>query len=540
MDIKSLHQQMHRVAEVYENQSVFVTGASGFLGKVLVEKLLYSTNVKNIYCLIRPLKGHPAKERLEKMLHSPIYDRIRQTDVQLFQKLIAVSGDLMHEDLGLSENEMTQICENVSIVFHCAATVKFDEILRVSVQMNLIGTQRLLALCHKIKNLISVVHASTAYANCNLQKTQEKVYTPPVQPQQLVQAIEWMTDETLHTVTPQLLGKRPNTYTFTKALAETQLLEDAKDLPVIILRPSIIGAIWREPLPGWTDNLNGPTGIFAAVGKGVLTNMCGSGNSKADIIPVDICSNAMIVAAAHRARTNYTEIPVIHCTSGTLNTLKWGKILNLLQKFYCVYPLDQCSRPPSTYFHTSRKLFMLNFYYKHYLPAHVLDLAYKAAGKKPSFVRIYGKVWKMVETLHYFTTRGWEFEAKNILDLWDSLDGEDQKVFNFDIRQVNWDDYLFDYIMGVKVYLLKENIDNLPAARNNLARLKQVNLYWNAGIWAILIRLFAWKRTRTQKWSMWFLGFMTTYIFQNYDFRPAVHMKSLEEYKRTAALVKSF
>ena len=73
-----------------------------------------------------------------------------------------------------------------------------------------------------------------------------------------------MPDDMINTVTPQLLGKRPNTYTFTKALAETQLLEDAKDLPVIIIRPSIIGAMWREPLPGWTDNLNGPTGIFTA------------------------------------------------------------------------------------------------------------------------------------------------------------------------------------------------------------------------------------------------------------------------------------
>uniref|UniRef100_A0A0R3QI14 Fatty acyl-CoA reductase n=1 Tax=Brugia timori TaxID=42155 RepID=A0A0R3QI14_9BILA len=61
-----------------------------------------------------------------------------------------------------------------------------------------------------------------------------------------------------------LLGKRPNTYTLTKALAEVQLMEDARRLPVIIVRPSIIGAMWRDPLPGWTDNYNGPTGIFAA------------------------------------------------------------------------------------------------------------------------------------------------------------------------------------------------------------------------------------------------------------------------------------
>lgn len=57
---------LNSVADVYTDRCVFVTGASGFLGKVLVEKLLYSTNVKSIYVLIRPLKGHPAKEYWKK------------------------------------------------------------------------------------------------------------------------------------------------------------------------------------------------------------------------------------------------------------------------------------------------------------------------------------------------------------------------------------------------------------------------------------------------------------------------------------------
>lgn len=59
----------------------------------------------------------------------------------------------MEESLGLSPADEKLLCEVVSIVFHCAATVKFDEILRVSVQMNVIGTQRLVALCHKMSKL---------------------------------------------------------------------------------------------------------------------------------------------------------------------------------------------------------------------------------------------------------------------------------------------------------------------------------------------------------------------------------------------------
>lgn len=143
-----------RVAEIFDDQSVFVTGFSGFLGKVLVEKILFSTNVKKVYVLIRPLKGHSPHERLEKILQSPIYDRIRTTDDKILQKLVPVVGDLMNENLGLCDEDIQEISENVSIVFHCAATVKFDEILRVSVQMNLIGTKELIKLCHKMDKLI--------------------------------------------------------------------------------------------------------------------------------------------------------------------------------------------------------------------------------------------------------------------------------------------------------------------------------------------------------------------------------------------------
>lgn len=82
----------------------------------------------------------------------------------------------------------------------------------------------------------------------------------------------------------------------------------------------------------------------------------------------------------------YTDIPVMHCASGTLNPLKWEKVVNYLQKMYINYPLDDCSRVPSTYFHESRKLFMVNFYAKHYIPAHLLDIFYRITGNKPKYV----------------------------------------------------------------------------------------------------------------------------------------------------------
>ena len=64
-----------------------------------------------------------------------------------------------------------------------------------------------------------------------------------------------MTDEQLELLTPSLIQDFPNTYTWTKSLAECLLQNEAKDLPVSILRPSIVGAAYKEPLPVWQTDI---------------------------------------------------------------------------------------------------------------------------------------------------------------------------------------------------------------------------------------------------------------------------------------------
>lgn len=79
----------------------------------------------------------------------------------------------------------------------------------------------------------------------------------------------------------------------------------------------------------------------------------------------------------------------MHCASGTINPLKWERIVNYLQKMYLQNPLDECYRVPSTQFHSNKKSFTINFYLKHYIPAHLVDLAYRTVGKKPRLVNFY-------------------------------------------------------------------------------------------------------------------------------------------------------
>lgn len=59
--------------EWYRGRSVFITGATGFMGKVLIEKLLYSyTDIKNIYILIRSKRGRTPDQRIEDMWKLPV------------------------------------------------------------------------------------------------------------------------------------------------------------------------------------------------------------------------------------------------------------------------------------------------------------------------------------------------------------------------------------------------------------------------------------------------------------------------------------
>lgn len=59
--------------EWYKGRSVFITGATGFMGKVLMEKLLYSyPDIKTIYILIRSKRGRTAEQRIDDMWKLPV------------------------------------------------------------------------------------------------------------------------------------------------------------------------------------------------------------------------------------------------------------------------------------------------------------------------------------------------------------------------------------------------------------------------------------------------------------------------------------
>ena len=184
-------------------------------------------------------------------------------------------------------------------MFHCAATVRFDEDLSKALTMNVSAVSFIISLCKKMKQLESLVHVSTAYCHCQRPHIEEKSYPPPMEPNQALSLLESLDTKILDSpsFTKMLIGERPNTYTFTKALAEELIMSEARELPVCIVRPSIVLSTWRDPMPGWVDNLNGPTGLFLIAGIGVMRTAVIHEDLQTDGVPVDTCANLTLAAA---------------------------------------------------------------------------------------------------------------------------------------------------------------------------------------------------------------------------------------------------
>lgn len=240
------------ISEFYADREILITGASGFLGKTLLEKLLRScSKIKRIFLLIRPSKGKSVDERLQEMMKSQLFDTLRRKESDFLTKLIPIEGEISKIGLGISPADLDKL-KNVSIIFHVAATVKFDEHLRDAVLINTRGTREILELALKLKNLKVFCHVSTAFTNATKDKeiVEEKLYQPLMDWRKMIKICENYDDDTLDPLNEHFLNGSPNTYVFTKNLAEHVVNDYSEKIKSVIVRPSVVLNSIREPIPG--------------------------------------------------------------------------------------------------------------------------------------------------------------------------------------------------------------------------------------------------------------------------------------------------
>lgn len=153
------------IPEFFDSKDIFITGASGFMGKVLIEKLLRSCpKINQIFILIREKKGKNINERLEMIKSVPLFITLKESNPEALEKIVPLNGDVSLVKFGLSEADFERM-KNVSVIFHVAASVRFDDNLKFATLLNTRGTREVMRFAESLKNIKVVLHTSTTYSN---------------------------------------------------------------------------------------------------------------------------------------------------------------------------------------------------------------------------------------------------------------------------------------------------------------------------------------------------------------------------------------
>ncbi|RZC41503.1 fatty acyl-CoA reductase 1 [Asbolus verrucosus] len=488
--------QKSTISEFYSSRHILVTGATGFMGKVLIEKLLRSCpKLSTIYLLVRPKKGKQPNERLEDIINCPVFDKLHDQPhgEKLLNKLYCIAGDITQHNLNLSNDDEKTLQDNVDVVFHMAANVRFDQPLKSAVLLNTGGTKNLLDLACSFKKLTAFVHVSTSYCHCNEVKLEEKLYKAPHDPRKILDLVSWMEEDALKSLTPKLLKASPNTYAYTKCLTEQLVSEYSVKLPLVITRPSIVTAAWKEPIPGWVDNLNGPTGLLVGAGKGVIRSMHCDPRLEANIVPVDSAINSLItIGWKVGASPKSDDVKVYHITSNNDNTISWGEALEVGRKHFYDNPFSVCLWYPGGSIKSSYVAHVIAVFFLHTIPAYLVDFLMVLTGNKPFLVRTQQRIQNGLEVLQYYTTRPWYFHNENLRNLCEKMSKIDKEIFFTDLtKKIDYNQYILTYVLGARKYCVHEEPETLPHARKVLRRLFYLDFFKNVVLGILILWIFS-------------------------------------------------
>ncbi|XP_022907140.2 fatty acyl-CoA reductase wat-like [Onthophagus taurus] len=484
------------IQNFYSGANVFITGATGFLGRVLVEKLLRSCpDVGNIYLLVRTKKGKNLHERVENLLEDVIFDGLKENDPKFRHKITPIEGDVALKDLGINEQDRKLLTTEVSIVFHAAATVNFNEKLKIAVPINVCGTRDVLKLCHEMSNLKAVIHVSTAYSNCNQNVTEEKFYPTPIPPTKLIELVEVLPDELQEKITKGILKDFPNTYAYTKAIAENVVLEESSGLPIAIFRPAIVTSTYKEPIKAWINNLYGATGVIAGAYTGVLRVLQCNGDNFANIVPADMTVNAMISIAwdiQNVKNDSNSNIPIYNFDLTSQQPLTWNRFMTDTEKYGLNYPTIHAMWYYSFFLTTNKLIYLVSFFFLHYLPAIFGDLFLMITMKKPRLVKFYKKVQTFSSVLIHFCIIHFQFKSYKVREMIERMSVEDRTLFFCDLKKLDIEEYLKSLIPGIRVYLLKDSLNTLPQALKKWKRLYWCHQFMKIVALLIIVRIIFW------------------------------------------------
>lgn len=506
------------IREALAGKRIAVTGATGFLGTALVERLLRAVPECEVAVLVRPTRRSDAAQRLKRdLLRNDCFDRLRSQlgsrfEAEMERRLQPMGGDVSIDGLGLDAEGMA-ILASCDIVIHSAATVSFDSPLDAAVEVNLLGPSRVASAIaqasraaghQRMPHLIAV---STAYVagrrkgpapEALLSETAMSLAGDVSWQGEVAAARRARGDIEAESRRPErleefaraasrdiggagahLLGERterrredwvreqmvaagrsraqtlgwPDAYAYTKSFGERALLEGHPDQPITIVRPSIIESALAQPYPGWIRGFRMAEPVIISYARGLLREFPGVPEGIIDVIPVDLVVAAIIAVAA----SGPPRAPqVFQVASGSVNPLRYGRLVDLVQAWFTENPLyDSQGQPvvvPEWSFpgrgRVQRQLNQANTFLK---TTERLLSALPLRGRQASWVAsVEDRRGQAERALGYVELYGAYaeteavFEVERLLELFHGLPEEDKREFCFDPNVILWDSYVRD------------------------------------------------------------------------------------------------
>uniref|UniRef100_A0A8H7K819 Fatty acyl-CoA reductase n=1 Tax=Bionectria ochroleuca TaxID=29856 RepID=A0A8H7K819_BIOOC len=344
---------------------IMITGATGFLGKVVVQEILRCENgrkLEKIIVLIRPKENQTAERRFfDEVASSLCFSKLPKTWIF---KINVVSANLRHERCGIEEDIYHQLCSQITHIIHCAGSVAFSPSASESIiGDNITATLNVMELARGCPNLRHFVHTSTAYVTPHTKKPIIETLPPLFQSARClyaaIQKDSNSTDEILRST------GHPNLYTLAKCLTEHILLESVA-VPLTIVRPSIISASWKYPFPGWVDSSSALAGLVAGIGSGNIRVANGDPRTILDVVPVDVVAQQLIEAVLSPSTLGRPP-QIVHAVSTVEAGMQISLACSAIVKYFTLHRVFR--KPKMSYIGQKTDLrYRLSHFVQHQLP----------------------------------------------------------------------------------------------------------------------------------------------------------------------------
>ncbi|XP_045457983.1 putative fatty acyl-CoA reductase CG5065 [Melitaea cinxia] len=206
-----------------------------------------------------------------------------------------------------------------------------------------------------------------------------------------------------------------------------------------------------------------------------------------DAVPVDYTINGLILLAYMTGLEKPKDIRVCNLTLSGSKTMTWTDCSKFWGKYVKQYPLSYCLWYPVAKEKNFKIEQQIDAFFTHVLPAYFIDLILLLLGQKTFMINVLNRLTYGLEVLEYYTTRKWDFKNDYFRYLGNKIPKEEKEVFYTDLSLVDIDDFMKNYIKGIREFYCKEDASTLPKAKKLLRRMYYLHLFTVYSVYAMCL-----------------------------------------------------